>query len=107
VLPACSTHFRFLYWFESQQWKVSTSIPLNFPTCPDRAPGHDGDPQDCHSTGDWGTDLGFKSRHQGSVGFAFADGSVRFLSDAISHTTYNQLGCRRDGIATGRPLGEY
>jgi len=107
VLPSCSTHFRYLYWFESQQWKVSTSIPLNFPTCPDRAPGHDGAPQDCYSSNDWGTDLGFKSRHQGSVGFAFADGSVRFLSDAISHTTYNQLGCRRDGIATGRPLGEY
>jgi prepilin-type N-terminal cleavage/methylation domain-containing protein/prepilin-type processing-associated H-X9-DG protein len=40
---------------------------------------------------------GFKSRHSGGANFAFADGSVRFLSQTIDHRTYQYLGCRNDG----------
>jgi len=39
---------------------------------------------------------GFKSRHSGGANFAFADGSVRFLSQTIDHQTYQYLGCRND-----------
>jgi prepilin-type N-terminal cleavage/methylation domain-containing protein/prepilin-type processing-associated H-X9-DG protein len=40
---------------------------------------------------------GFKSWHAGGANFALADGSVRFLSQAINHQTYQYLGCRNDG----------
>jgi prepilin-type N-terminal cleavage/methylation domain-containing protein/prepilin-type processing-associated H-X9-DG protein len=40
---------------------------------------------------------GFKSCHSGGANFALADGSVRFLSQAIDHRTYQYLGCRNDG----------
>jgi prepilin-type N-terminal cleavage/methylation domain-containing protein len=42
---------------------------------------------------------GFKSRHPGGSAFAFADASVRFLSQTIDHRTYQYLGCRSDGQA--------
>ena len=44
---------------------------------------------------------GFKSRHAGGANFAFADGSVHFLSQDINHKTYQLLGCRNDGLPTG------
>jgi len=43
----------------------------------------------------------FGSRHTGGANFAFADGSVHFLSQSIDHLTYNRLGCRNDGQPTG------
>ncbi len=45
----------------------------------------------------WSTTWGFKSNHPGGANFAFADGSVRFISQTISHRTYQYLGCRHDG----------
>jgi prepilin-type N-terminal cleavage/methylation domain-containing protein/prepilin-type processing-associated H-X9-DG protein len=54
-----------------------------------------GDPNRC--LWNWSTTWGFKSNHAGGVNFAFADGSVRFLSDTIDHKTYQYLGCRNDG----------
>ena len=44
---------------------------------------------------------GFRSRHTGGANFAFADGSVRFLSQSIDHKTFQLLGCRNDGQAVG------
>jgi prepilin-type N-terminal cleavage/methylation domain-containing protein/prepilin-type processing-associated H-X9-DG protein len=63
---------------------------------------------DCNSTtnpsGDkarclwnWSVTWGFKSNHTGGANFAFADGSVRFISETIDHQTYQYLGCRNDG----------
>ena len=40
---------------------------------------------------------GFASQHSGGVNFAFGDGSVRYLSEAISLQVYQQLGHRADG----------
>jgi prepilin-type processing-associated H-X9-DG protein len=40
---------------------------------------------------------GFKSNHPGGANFALADGSVRLISEAISHEIYQYLGCRHDG----------
>lgn len=38
--------------------------------------------------------LGFHSRHGGGVGFCFADGSVRFLDETMSHDIYRALSTR-------------
>jgi prepilin-type N-terminal cleavage/methylation domain-containing protein/prepilin-type processing-associated H-X9-DG protein len=40
---------------------------------------------------------GFSSRHPGIVNVAFADGSVRAITDTIDIVTYHQLGNRADG----------
>jgi prepilin-type processing-associated H-X9-DG protein len=34
---------------------------------------------------------GFRSPHPGGVHFAFADGSVQFLSDSIEHLVYRAM----------------
>lgn len=41
--------------------------------------------------------LGFRSRHVGSVGFCFADGSVRFINETIAMTVYRALSTRNQG----------
>jgi len=46
---------------------------------------------------------GYKSEHAGGVHVALADGSVRFLSDAIDYVTWNNLGNKADGNV----IGEY
>lgn len=46
---------------------------------------------------------GFRSWHPGGVNFAFADGSVHFLSQTIDHQTLQYLGCRNDGQAASPP----
>lgn len=40
---------------------------------------------------------GFASHHTSGAVFAFADGSVRVLSDAISKRAFQAFGCRNDG----------
>lgn len=44
---------------------------------------------------------GFGSHHAGGALFAMGDGSVRFLSQAINFTTFQQLAHRRDGLMLG------
>jgi len=44
---------------------------------------------------------GFKSRHTGGALFAFADGSVHFITNSIDVRTYNVLGGRNDGQVIG------
>jgi prepilin-type processing-associated H-X9-DG protein len=39
----------------------------------------------------WQNTSGFRSLHTGGANFAFADGSVRFLSDDIDLTVYRGL----------------
>lgn len=45
----------------------------------------------------WPLLRGFRSYHPGGVDFAFADGSVRFLSDNIDHLTYRALSTKASG----------
>ncbi len=54
-----------------------------------------GDPNHC--LWNWSVTWGFKSNHPGGANFALADGSVRLISETISHKTYQYLGCRHDG----------
>ena len=44
---------------------------------------------------------GFASQHQGGAYFAFADGSVRFISSRIDHETLRRLANRHDGELIG------
>ena len=52
---------------------------------------------------DWENNYGFMSRHTGGAHFDFADGSVRFISDAIDLTTYHALAT----IQGSEIVGEY
>ncbi|MEZ6062151.1 MAG: DUF1559 domain-containing protein [Planctomycetaceae bacterium] len=93
-------------WADSESLWFSTTAPINFPTCP----GENGNPTlaagggtGCRSHLAWNTAMGFKSLHVGGAQFAMCDGSVRFISQNIDHTLYQQLGDRWDGY----PVGEF
>jgi prepilin-type N-terminal cleavage/methylation domain-containing protein/prepilin-type processing-associated H-X9-DG protein len=61
---------------------AGTQIPLNtFEIC--------AQPPGCHQLG-----CGFKSAHPGGAHFAFGDGRVVFVSEAIDYLVYNALGTR-------------
>jgi len=49
----------------------------------------------------WPLMKGFRSYHPGGVQFAYADGSVAFLSDSIEHATYRALSTRAWGEVVG------
>ena len=69
---------------------VDTNFPINF-GYRNGSPG-------------WGTDrsiLCFSSQHTGGANFAMMDGSVRFLSDAVSPTAYQAAGTRAGGESIG------
>jgi prepilin-type N-terminal cleavage/methylation domain-containing protein/prepilin-type processing-associated H-X9-DG protein len=51
----------------------------------------------------WHVTWGFKSNHSGGANFAFADGSVHFLSQNIDNQTYQYLGCRNDDQPVSLP----
>jgi prepilin-type N-terminal cleavage/methylation domain-containing protein/prepilin-type processing-associated H-X9-DG protein len=51
----------------------------------------------------WNVSWGFKSHHSGGANFAFADGSVHFITQGIEHRTYQLLGCRNDGLPVELP----
>lgn len=45
----------------------------------------------------------FRSFHSNGAGFAFCDGSVRFLNEKIDMTAYRNLSAMRDGNSTASP----
>ena len=59
------------------------AIPLNNALTPGQ-PGY-GSPTD------WGDVYSFRSNHQNGANFAFADGHVQFINDAIDYTLYRSL----------------
>jgi prepilin-type N-terminal cleavage/methylation domain-containing protein/prepilin-type processing-associated H-X9-DG protein len=53
--------------------------------------------------GDWPDLYSFRSRHSGGANFAMADGSVTFISQSISLTTYRALGSYAGGEVASLP----
>jgi prepilin-type N-terminal cleavage/methylation domain-containing protein/prepilin-type processing-associated H-X9-DG protein len=100
VLPGCSVILSSNPWWTSGQFFTNTAPPINYQTCPDEPPGTSGT-QGCNAWNNWHTEVGFKSRHPGGAQFVFGDASVRFLKQTMDYTTYQRLGCRRDGTLTG------
>jgi prepilin-type N-terminal cleavage/methylation domain-containing protein/prepilin-type processing-associated H-X9-DG protein len=92
VRVACSRHTQY-GWAHTNNGSgyCTTLIPINYDTCNDSAP----DP--CHRPCTWNTDVGFKSAHPGGAQFAFGDGSVHFLNEAIDYQSYQYLGAKADG----------
>ena len=74
---------------------LTTIIPINYHTNYLGADGCTAAPDRYYANANVAD--GFKSRHSGGATFAFADGSVRFLSQTIDHRRYQYLGCRNDG----------
>ena len=80
---------------------ITTIIPLNYHTNYFGADGCTAAPERYFANANVAD--GFKSWHHGGVNFAFADGSVHFLSETIDHQTYQYLGCRNDGQVASLP----
>ena len=82
-----------------------TSVPLNFDTSNasgsySSISGQDSGGTNGTGCGSWfngSTAYGFKSAHPKTCGFAFLDGSVRYLNDAIDQWTYVYLSFPWDG----------
>jgi prepilin-type N-terminal cleavage/methylation domain-containing protein/prepilin-type processing-associated H-X9-DG protein len=77
---------------------ASTIIPINY---------YSGDASGCAAPQsayyNWAISWGFKSAHPEGANFVYVDGSVHFLRKDIDMKTYQLLGCRDDGLATGDP----
>ena len=47
--------------------------------------------------GNWGTGLGFKSKHRNGANFSFGDGTVKFVSETLNINVFQLLGHHADG----------
>jgi prepilin-type N-terminal cleavage/methylation domain-containing protein/prepilin-type processing-associated H-X9-DG protein len=97
-LPASHDHLQQNSWwsYNAGMSHCTTIIPINY-LMPEKVNGGS-----CTTRQDnWNISWGFKSYHTNGANFLFGDGSVHFLNQAIDHRTYQLLGCRNDGLATG------
>ena len=92
----CSDHQQSSWANPNSSW-MSTSVPINFNTCP----GTPGYGPICYNVCSWQTSMGFKSQHVGGAQFLLCDGSVRFISQNINYVTYQNLGGRADNQVVG------
>ncbi len=77
----------------------STSAPINeFTPCENSRRITD---PNCNVTTNHNYAWGFKSEHTGGAHFALVDGSVRFISENINHSSFQSLGGRADGKTVG------
>jgi prepilin-type N-terminal cleavage/methylation domain-containing protein/prepilin-type processing-associated H-X9-DG protein len=90
-------------WTDSESLWFATTPPINFPNCPGENGNPPGGGTGCRHPRNWNTGMGFKSLHVGGAHFLMCDGSVRFISQNIDHTTYQKLCDRWDGF----PVGEF
>ncbi len=82
-IPAYNAHSAALYG--NGDW-CSCNIPLNHRINEEPTP---------QIAEDWWEQQSFKSRHPGGVHFCFADGSVHYISDSVSHDVF-RASCTRD-----------
>ena len=54
-----------------------------------------------NNPGDWPNVYSFRSKHTGGANFAFADGSVKFIAQAIDLNLYRNLATHSGGEVTG------
>lgn len=102
TLPDCSDQQEGWWLYKGHgNAQASTAPKINdFTTCTIRG----GRPvlyPNCTAQSNWNIASGFRSRHVGGAQFLLADGSVRFLSENINHSTYQSLGGRADGNVIG------
>ena len=85
------------WWFWFKGCVATTAIPLNAPAqCPDamgKTPRKG--LEVCFD--DWHHSSGFTSDHSTGGNFAFADGSVRYISNEVDLNTYRAMGATQDG----------
>ncbi len=95
ILPNYSDHQRNGWLHFNALWATTTS-PLNYReiNALGMPPIYTGN---CAGWNRHSVTWGFRSEHPGTVGFVFCDGSVHHLPDTIDYSTYNRLGCRKDG----------
>src|SRR5262249_3265464 len=89
-------------WAFGLSAQATCSIPLNvvpYPPTANNPPGFPGVGQ----PNAWIYLRGFRSLHPGGGNFVFADGSVHFLSDSISLTTYKALATISRGEVASLP----
>jgi prepilin-type N-terminal cleavage/methylation domain-containing protein len=106
VRPQCADHSRNNGWQHFNSAWVATTAPLNWKIFCHNDPGGDAATPPpgytaCNNWQNWSTSQSFRSSHVGGAQFVFSDGSVHFLTDNINYLTYQKLGDRRDGQATG------
>jgi hypothetical protein len=80
-------------WVRSNYATGTCSIPLNNGLVTGQ-PGF-------NNPGDWPNLYSFRSMHTGGGNFAFADGSVKFITESIDLTLYRNLATISGGEATG------
>jgi prepilin-type N-terminal cleavage/methylation domain-containing protein/prepilin-type processing-associated H-X9-DG protein len=71
-------------WSFSNGDYASCHVPLNYFTKPP-------------NPADWPNKISFRSRHPGGAQFCFADGSVKYIQQTISHPLYRALSTRKGG----------
>jgi prepilin-type N-terminal cleavage/methylation domain-containing protein len=97
----CNDHFDGTWKFNGHgNAHASTVVPINdYTTCtPIRGPITN---TACTARCNWNYSWGFRSTHTGGAHFLLCDGTVRFLSQNINHTTYQALGGKDEGRSTG------
>jgi prepilin-type N-terminal cleavage/methylation domain-containing protein/prepilin-type processing-associated H-X9-DG protein len=102
ILPDCNDH-REGAWASNGMGNAhaSTVVPINnMTTCSKANPGKITHPA-CTNMNNWNFSWGFRSMHTGGAHFLLVDGSVRFISETVDHTTYQRLGGRADNRQVG------
>jgi prepilin-type processing-associated H-X9-DG protein len=85
---------KWAWWYSHNAVTGTCAIPLNY-----QVPGISREA----NIVDWYHNYGFMSRHSGGAHFAFVDGHVKFINQAIDSATYRQLAT----IAGGEVPGEF
>lgn len=80
-------------WARSNYATGTCAIPLNNALVTGQ-PGF-------NNPGDWPNVYSFRSKHTGGANFAFADGSVKFIAQAIDLNLYRNLATHSGGEVTG------
>lgn len=81
---------KWTWWYYHNGVTATCAIPLNYQ--PPNISRND-------NWGDWQTNYGFMSRHPIGGNFCFADGSVKFVTDAVDLNTYRALATINGGEA--------